>query len=352
MRAVVVERPGGLDVLDYREVPDPTPGPRDVVIRVDSCGVCFHDIVTRNGTLKAGVHMPLILGHEVSGVVAEVGRDVRLFRVGDRVATAQRYHICGACEHCRTGYEPLCEERKFMGDHGMVGGYADLVAVEEDNVCHVPEAVELQDAAVAACTLGTIYNAMLRVGQVRAGETILVTGASGGLGLQAVQMGRFQGARVIAQTTSPDTAPLLRELGADEVVAHKRGEDFSRQVKELTGGRGVDVAVDNVGTPLFQPTRRSIALRGRWLMIGQLTGDFVPFNPAQLFLKNISMLAATSTTRQQLGNCLELVRRGKVRMMVTKSLPLSLVREAHSLVESGKTIGRLVLRPGEQGETA
>ena len=351
MKAVVVEQPGGLDVLNYTTVPDPTPGPRDVIIQVDSCGVCFHDIVTRNGTLKAGIKMPLILGHEVSGTVAEVGRDVRDFRPGDRVATTQRYHICGGCVHCRTGYETMCEDRKFMGDFGMVGGYADFVAVEDDNVCHVPDGVALDGAAVTACTTGTIYNAMLRIGDVRAGETILVTGASGGLGMQAVQMGRLQGARVIAQTTSPSAEAMLRELGADEVVVHARGEDFSGQVRELTGGRGVDVAVDNVGTPLFQPTRKSIAVRGRWLLIGQLTGDFVPFNPAQLFLKGISLLSATSTTREQLKQCLTLVQRGNIRPVIDRQLPLSAAREAHELVEAGRVSGRLVLRPAMEGAT-
>ncbi|MBJ3778121.1 alcohol dehydrogenase catalytic domain-containing protein [Acuticoccus mangrovi] len=346
MRAVVVDAPGGLEVLQMREVPDPVPGPKDVVIAVDSCGVCYHDIVTRNGTLKAGVHMPLILGHEIAGTVADVGSAVTRFRRGERVATVQRYHICGACEHCREGYEPLCPDKKFLGDHGLVGGYGEYVAVEDDNVCHVPDGVALEAAAITACTLGTVYNAMTRVSPVKAGETILVTGASGGLGLHAVQLGAAQGARVIAQTTSPAAEPLLRELGADEVVVHGRGEDFSSAVRALTGGRGVDVAVDNVGTLLFQPTRKSIALRGRWLIIGQLTGDFVPFNPAQLFLRGISMLAATSTTREQLAACLALVARGKVRPVVEAALPLGEAAEAHRRMEAGSVTGRLVLKPG------
>ena len=109
---------------------------------------------------------------------------------------------------------------------------------------------------------------------------------------------------------------MLRELGAHAVVVHRRGEDFSAQVRALTDGRGVDVAIDNVGSPLFNPTRKSIAVRGRWILIGQLNGDFVPFNPAQLFLKNISMLSATSTTRNQLVHCLHLVAAGTVRPVI------------------------------------
>src|SRR6266480_2031024 len=124
MKAIVVRRPGG-----------PEPGPKDVIIEVAACGVCFHDIVTRNGTLKAGIKMPLILGHEIAGTVIAAGRAVRDFKPGDRVATAQR---------------------KFLGDWGMVGGYAQYVAVEDDNVARVPDAVPLEAASIVACTIGTI----------------------------------------------------------------------------------------------------------------------------------------------------------------------------------------------------
>jgi acryloyl-coenzyme A reductase len=345
MKAMVVHKPGGLDVLSLETIPDPAPGPADVLIRVDACGVCFHDIVTRNGTLKAGVEMPLILGHEISGTVVDTGRDVTGFRKGDRVATVQRFHICGHCGFCRTGREPLCADRKFLGDLGMVGGYAEYVCVEHDNVAIVPDEVPLQEASIVACTIGTILNAIREVGTVRVGETVLVTGAGGGLGVHAIQLARAAGAHVIAQTTSPSKETLLKELGAHAVVVHARGEDFSGRVRKLTGGRGVDVVVDNVGTLLFEPTRRSISVGGRWILIGQLTGDFVPFNPAQLFLRNISMLSATSTTRKQLQDCLALVARGHVRPVISEVLPLEQAAFAHELMEAGRVTGRVVLRP-------
>jgi acryloyl-coenzyme A reductase len=345
MKAVVVRQPGGVDVLALEEVPDPAPGSKDVIIKVAGCGVCFHDIVTRNGTLKAGIKMPLILGHEIAGTVTAVGPAVRDFKPGDRVATAQRYHICGACRYCRTGREPLCPERKFLGDWGMVGGYAQYVAVEDDNVARVPDAVPLEAASIIACTIGTILNAIREVGRVEPGETALVTGAGGGLGMHAIQLARLAGAYVVAQTTSPDKAAMIREMGAQAVVVSERGRDFSAAVKNETDGRGVDVAIDNVGTPLFEPTRRSIAAGGRWLLIGQLTGEFVRFNPAQLFLKSISMLSATSTTRSQLEDSLALVARGQVRPVISEMLPLADAARAHETLESGKAVGRIVLRP-------
>jgi D-arabinose 1-dehydrogenase-like Zn-dependent alcohol dehydrogenase len=342
---MVVRVPGGTDVLKLETVPDPVPDRKDVVIKVDACGVCFHDIVTRNGTLKAGVQMPCILGHEISGTVCDVGPDVRGFKPGDRVATTQRYHICGSCRHCRMGRETLCPERKFTGDAGMVGGYAELIAVEDDNVALVPEGVALQDASIVACAIGTILNAMREVGKLSAGETALVTGAGGGLGMHAVQLARLAGAHVIAQTTSPDKAEQIRAHGAHEVIVHARGEDFSAAVRKATDGQGVDVAIDNVGSQLFEPIRRSMGIGGRWILIGQLTGQFVPFNPAQLFLKNVSMLSATTTTRRQLEDCLALVARGAVKPIIAMALPLEEAARAHELVEAGKVAGRIVLRP-------
>jgi acryloyl-coenzyme A reductase len=346
MKAMVVHRPGGTEVLSLEQVPDPVPGPKDVVIQVAACGVCFHDIVTRNGTLKAGVKMPCILGHEISGTVAEVGRDVRGFKPGDRVATAQRYHICGACRYCRTGRETLCPDRKFLGDWGLVGGYGEYVAVEDDNVALVPDGVALEQASIVACTVGTILNAIREVGHVQPGESALVTGAGGGLGMHAIQLARLAGAHVVAMTTSPEKEADIRALGADAVIVAERGADFSAAVKAATDGQGVDVVIDNVGSPIFDPVRRSIAVGGRWLLIGQLTGQFVPFNPAQLFLKNVSMLSATSTTRKQLQDCLQMVARGQVKPIVSHRLPLEQAAEAHRLVESGRALGRILLQPG------
>lgn len=345
MKAMVVRQPGGLEAMRLETIPDPVAGPREVVIKVDACGVCFHDIVTRNGTLKAGVKMPCVLGHEISGTVVDAGRDVTRFKSGNRVATAQRYYICGACRFCRSGRESLCAERKFLGDYGLVGGYGEYVAVGDDNVALVPDAVSLADASIASCAIGTCLNGVRDVGRVQMGESALVTGAGGGLGVHAVQLARHAGAMVIAQTTSPDKAELIRAAGAHHVVVHARGEDFSPEVKRLTHGRGVDVLIDNVGTPLFDPMRRSLGISGRWILIGQLTGEFVPFNPAQLFLKNQSMLSVTSTSRNQLEDVLGLMQRGDVKAMITQSLPLEKAAQAHRLVEAGRAAGRLVLRP-------
>ena len=344
MRAVVLRQTGAAEVLAVETLPDPAPGFGQVVVQVMQCGVCFHDVVVRNGTLKAGVELPAILGHEIAGTVAAVGPGVRSLREGDRVAATQRSHVCGACRYCRTGREPLCAAAVFTGDRGLNGGYAEFVALDADSLVPVPDGLDLRSAAVASCAVGTAYHAVA-VGQVAPADTVLVTGASGGVGLHAVQIARAAGATVLAASTSPGRAGALREAGAQHVVLHGRGEDFSAAVRELTGGEGVDVAIDTVGTPVLAPTRRSLARGGRWVMVGQLTGDFVPFNPAQLFLRGISLLSATSVTREELRRCLQLLAAGTVRAMVDDTIPLHAAAEAHRRLEAGSPLGRITLAP-------
>lgn len=345
MKAMVVRETGRPEVLRLETVPDPTPGPGDVVLKVSACGVCFHDVVTRNGTLKAGIVLPFVPGHEVCGTVVALAPGVAGLAVGDRVATTQRRSVCGACRYCRTAREPLCAEAKFMGDAGLDGGYAEYVRVAADQVARVPDGVSDEAAAIASCAVGTALHAVRVVGRVQLGERVLVTGAGGGVGLHAVQLARAAGATVIGQTTSPDKAAAIREAGADPVVLTPRGADFSAAVRDLADGIGVDVALDTVGTPVFAATRRSLAPGARWVLIGQVSGEFVPFNPAQLFLRGVSLLSATSTTRDELVNVLNLVAHGVVRPAVAEVLPLAEAPRAHARLEAGGPLGRIVLRP-------
>ena len=345
MRAMVVRTPGEPEALRLEDVPMPELRDNDVRIRVEACGVCFHDVVTRNGVLRRGVTMPLIPGHEVSGIVEAVGPRVRAFRPGDRVCTAQRRHICGFCRFCRGGRETSCEEREFLGDAGLNGGYAEFVCVGDDNVALVPPGVDLGEAAIVSCAIGTELNAIRDVAQLRAGERVLISGAGGGLGVHGLQLARGVGAEVFAVTTSPDKAERLRQWGAHHVIVCGRGEDFSAQLRELTDGQGVDVVIDNVGSVLFEPTRRSLAMGGRWIFVGQLTGDFVRLNPAQLFLRDITIRSVISTSRNQLQDALQLVAQGLVRPVISEQMPLERAADAHRILEQGGAFGRMILRP-------
>jgi NADPH:quinone reductase-like Zn-dependent oxidoreductase len=232
-----------------------------------------------------------------------------------------------------------------LGDAGLNGGYAELVSIGEENVAAVPDEVALDEAAIVACAIGTELNAIRDVAEVRLGERVLVTGAGGGLGIHGIQLARLAGAHTIAVTTSAAKVVDIRAAGADEVLVVAPGEDFSARIKALTGG-AADVAIDNVGSAVFQATRRSLADGGRYVLVGQLTGDLIDINPAQLFLRDISLLSAKGVSRAQLEECLRLVARRRVRPVIGGEFPLDEAGAAHRMVEQGRSMGRLLLKPG------
>ncbi len=345
MHAVVLGRTGAADLLSLTEVAPPAVGPGDVRIAVAACGVCFHDIVVRNGTFRRGVGLPVILGHEVAGVVEALGAQVSGFALGDRVAATHHRHVCTACRHCRGGRETLCAERVFLGDAGLNGGYAELVTIGAENVVAIPDGVGFAEAAVTGCAIGSELNAIVDVGRLMAGERALVTGAGGGLGLHGVQLCRLGGAFTIGITTTAAKAAQIAAAGADAVVVTSPGADFSAEVRARTAGEGADIAIDNVGSTLFHPLRRSMAEGGRIVLVGQLGGEFASFSPAQLFLRGLSLLGAKGASRAQLETSLRLVAQGRVRPVIAATLPLDAAATAHRMVESGQVAGRVVLIP-------
>ena len=351
MRAAIVRHVGAAEVLHIDEVDIPRPRPREVLVRVAACGICYHDILARDGTLRRNIAVPFIPGHEISGTIAAVGVSVHQFKVGNRVASTNRRHICGHCGYCRTGREGACEEKVNLGDGGLNGGYAEYVCVGEDSLAKVPDALPLEDAAISACAIGTQLSAV-RLSEIRPGERALVLGAGGGLGIHGVQLARLAGAEVIAVTTSPDKAARIQAQGAHHVVVAARAADFSGEVRSLTGGRGVDVVIDNVGTPVFASARKSLAPFGRWVLVGQVSGEFVSFNPAQLFFRGITISSAKNATREQLKEVLDLQARRMISAVTPQRYTLDEAARAHTAVESGTAFGRVLIVPGGIGAEA
>ncbi len=343
MRAMVTEKPGDYDVMRMKDVPLAALGPREVRVRNFASGVCYHDHLLRVGIMKRGVPYPLILGHEGAGIVEAVGSDVRMHKPGERVACTQWTEACGYCRFCRTNREPLCSHRQLFG-HNRDGTYANFFKIQEDSLLALPGEISFDQGAILSCAIGTCLAAIRDVGRTQAGERLLVTGAGGGLGVHAIQVGKLCGAFVVAQTTSPEKVPLIREMGADEVVT-ARNAVFADEVKRVTGGEGVDVVCDNVGAPVFQEALRSCARGARYVLVGELTGDQVTFNTARVFLKGVNLLSTTSTSRTQLADVIDLVRRGRLRPTITERFKLEAAPRVHRLMVEKKLSGRVVLIP-------
>ncbi len=268
MRAAVLYEVGGPDKLVLEKVEEPTAGPREVLVNVKACGVDWHDVVIRNGTMRRGVHFHdviykdksrptgrgLILGHEIAGEVVETGAGVTTVKVNDRVV-CKAIRSCGLCKYCRSGEETNCVH-SAMND----GGYAEYVVLPEESAVQIPQEIDFEKGAILSCAIAVPFHAVRDVGRVTLGETVLVTGAGGGLGIHCVQIAKLCGARVIGLEIDERKAAIVREYGADEVICNQDpATPFWKQVLQLTEGEGADVVVDNVGTAVFADAFRSLA---------------------------------------------------------------------------------------------
>jgi acryloyl-coenzyme A reductase len=339
MRAAILDGAGGPDAFRLVEIPVPDCGPGDVLVKVMACGVSFRDVVERNGTYRRDVSFPLVLGLEISGVVVGIGRDVRHVAVGDAVCS-KAFSSCGDCRYCRTGRETTCLQRRPVR-----GGYAEYVALPEDVWVRVPPGVSFEVSCSLGAASGVALNAVRDTAHVTMGETVLVTGATGGVGWPSVQLAKLAGARVIAVTREPGKAELLREAGADELVVMDSDGRFAAQVRALTAGEGVDVVIDNVGSRVFNECFDSLALHGRYALVGQLFGETTQINLARIFFKRAQLLGVGSVSRAQLADVIALAASGHLRPRIARVLALEDVALAHELVENGQTVGRVVLAP-------
>ena len=338
MRAVVLPEQGEPEKLVIQEVAVPTPGPREVLIKVQYCGVDGHDQAVRKGIRRRGFIPGSVLGHEISGTVVEVGSEVGTLKPGDRVCTMAEV-ICGTCEYCRAGNEALCLSTKVIE-----GGLAQYVACPESSVFLVPEGVAMTDAAVAACAIATPYHALVHAAEVKPGETVLVTGAGGGLGIHAIQLIGLFGARAIGWTRSESKRAALESAGADDVICG-RGETKPvwQQLLDLTQGKGVDVVIDTVGSAAFYDAFRALARQGRYVMLGELVGENAQINPAFVFAKRAKIVGIANHDRHEVIKILELIKEGKIKPVIGGVYPLDDVQKVHALLDQGAVTGRAVM---------
>jgi acryloyl-coenzyme A reductase len=342
MDAVVLRAFGGSDNLRLESVPEPTAGPGEVLLRVHACGVCYHDVINRRGHLPR-TSVPAILGHEVAGEVIAVGPDVRGWRIGDRAATLQRLS-CGGCPTCLAGRPTLCRrDARFFGEE-IPGGYASLMAAPVAGLGRVPAGLAWEAAATACCTTGTAVHVVRSRGRIQPGETVLITGASGGVGLSAVQLAKLDGARVLAVTSSPSKVEALEAAGADEVILSPTLE-FASEVRRRTDGEGVNVVLEIVGSATFAQSLRSVAPGGRVVVVGNLVTKDVTLNPGLVIVKELEIIGAFATDQSELEEALKLTATRAIQPFISQALPLADAAVAHARLEQRGVAGRIVLVP-------
>ncbi|RUA21043.1 MAG: hypothetical protein DSY79_08285 [Chloroflexi bacterium] len=342
MRALYVKQAGDPPVLEIRDVPIPEAGPRQVLVHVTACGFCHHDRSVMAGLLRRGVAPDVILGHEISGVVETAGSDVTGLKTGDRVVSILT-EACGRCDRCDNGREHRCREGQGIG-HGRDGGFAEYVALSEYSLVKLPEGLDPVGAALLACPMGVALQAVRETAQVAPGETVVVTGAGGGLGVHAVQAAAALGARVLAVSSSPEKENALRELGAAEVL-EINGLDFAELVMAMTGDEGADVVIDTVGSALFPSTLRSLAQYGRLVLLGEVLGQHISLNPAEIIFRDARLIGSSGVSRATVEQAVLMALEGRLRTVVDLEMPLEQATDAYRLVSERRPTGRIVLLP-------
>jgi NADPH:quinone reductase-like Zn-dependent oxidoreductase len=334
VRAVVIREFGPPSVLRLEEVPTPEPGPGEVLIKVHAVSVNRTlDTVVRAGKYARRVTLPLVPGVDPSGVIAKLGPDVTLRKVGDRVVTQLRVR------------EPTdTEPPRLLGVHTW-GGYAEYVKVAAENTTIVPDGVDFPTATVVARHAPTAFFLLRDKAQLKAGEWVLVMGAAGGLGSAGVQAAKYLGAKVIAAAGADERVKVGLDLGADAGINY-RSQDLTVEALRVTEGRGVNVVFENIGAAdLFPKALASLARRGRLVTAGGHGGGTVPLDVNRLYQNQITIIGATGETKDDVRLSLQAAADGRFKALIDCVLPLGQAARAHEIVESRSGIGKVILDP-------
>jgi NADPH2:quinone reductase len=323
MRALICKEIGPTDKLIVEEQPDPVAGAGEVLVKVHAAGINFPDILVIKGLYQVKIEPPFIPGNEAAGIVSAVGEGVSRYRPGDRVMIMPE----GAA-------------------------FAEMCAVPVERVIPMPQGLGFEQAAGFTITYGTSFHALKQSANLKAGETVLVLGAAGGVGITAVEIAKAMGARVIAAASSDEKLDFARSAGADETINYSE-ESLKERCKALTNGKGVDVVYDPVGGELAQQALRALAWHGRYLVIGFASGDIPKFPANIALLKEASIIGVWWGTwcqhnpdgsAQNMAELATMVAAGQLTPRVTESYFLDQYAEAFASLENRKAQGKVILK--------
>ena len=342
MKAAIFRQHGGLDVLEYADVPEPRIRANEVLVEVRACALNHLDIWARKGLPGIDIPLPHILGNDVSGVVREVGELVTWVKAGDEVMV-QPGVSCGHCEACLSGKDNFCREYDIIG-YRRDGGYAELVAVPGANIIPKPAALSWEEAAALPLVTVTAWHMLVTRADVQPGENVLVHAAGSGVGSVAIQIAKLRGARVITTASTDEKLAHARELGADETINYTR-DDWPKEVRRLTDRKGVDVVVEHTGATTWPGSISSLKNNGRLVTCGATSGYDARTDLRQVFYRNLSLLGSFMGSKAELLAAMKFVEEGKIRGVVDRVLPLSDARQAHELIENRAQFGKVILKP-------
>ena len=339
MKAMVLHETGG--ALTMEETPMPQPKPGEVLVRVRACGLGLTLVWNRNNRMSGRTSkLPRIVGHEIAGDVVELGEGVSGFQPGDRV-NVYFYLTCGDCRWCNVGREDLCDNYAGVVGSQIDGGLAEYVSLPVRNLSHISPDLGYVAAAVAADAVATPLHVLRERAKIQPPETVLIVGAGGGVGIHMVQMAKVMGTRVIAVDISEEKLALAKEMGADEVINASDGP-FDEEARRLTGGRGVNAIVELVGRPeTIEASIRSLDKGGRVVYVGFYDDKIeVPFRPNDLMTRERTFTGSRYCSRQELAEATEMVARGQIKPVVTRTCELEESEEVLQSIQRMEQPGR------------
>ena len=341
MKAVFITGHGGNEVVEVRECERPTRKSGEVLLRVHAATLNQVDLYMRNSGAGITHRLPQIMGLDAAGVVEEVDAGESVLKPGQRVVVHPGIS-CGRCEFCQRGEGVLCVRMQFLGEH-RDGSFAQWISVPAQNVFPMPSGLSFVEAAALGVNHLTAWRMLFTKAQLKPWETVLVFGIGGGVSLAAMQLAKAIGARVIV--TSRDDAKLERALalGADHGINSKT-EDVAKAVLAHTGGRGVDVVIENVGEAAWSAAMKSLVRGGRLVTCGATTGDQPPADIRRIFIRQLQILGSTHGDLSEFADLLSFVERQRIVPVIDSVFAIDEVHEALARLEAGQQFGKIGLQ--------
>lgn len=327
MRVMALRAHGGTDQLKAKKWPMPEAAKGQAVVEVKACGLNYMDVFVMQGMPDMPTTMPRIPGGDISGIVREVGEDVSSDWVGKRVVLFPRFPTGGV-----------------LGENGN-GGLCEYIAVDGRQLIEIPDNVSFEDAAALPIAYGTSHRMLFTRGKIKAGEKVLILGASGGVGVSCLQFAKMVGCEVYACTSSEEKGRKLKELGADHIINYVETPEFSRAVWNATGKTGVDVAINFTGGDTWIQTQRSMATGGRILTCGSTAGHMCEIDVRFLWHRETEIVGSRAYVPEDIVACLDYVASGKLKPVVEVVLPLEKAADGIGLLESRRIFGKVIVKP-------
>ncbi len=340
MNAVVFHEHGGPGKLQYQEMPAPTRGQNEVLVRVKACALNHLDIWIRQGSPAYPMPLPHISGSDIAGVVEQIGSQVEGVVEGERVYVSPGVG-CGRCEQCFAGRDNMCRSYGLIGAM-CHGGYAEYVKVPARNVFPIPGTLTFEQAAAFPLVSVTAWHMLFTLANLQLGEDVLIMGAGSGVGHMAIQMAKLAGARVLTTVGSDDKIAKAKAVGADEVINHSR-EQVNQRVRELTHRRGVDVVIEHIGPEVWGQCVDSLAKGGRLITCGATTGADVKLDLRYVYSRQLTIKGSYMGSQSELLKAAQLIGQGKLRPLIDRTFPLADAKAAQEYLVGRTFFGKIVL---------